>query len=137
MRASAVVKCQLALACLASRWCSQAAISSISVPLSAMRRLRHCEVRTPSSDSPSSTAVLGGVVPFEALRQAARFGGRKGFVKRSLAVDIEIVMDQNDHGGAGKAMIGQLFQHMSIIDRGMAVGDFDMAPAFEGGEHHE
>ena len=34
-------------------------------------------------------------------------------------------------------MIGQLFQHMSIIDRGMAVGDFDMAPAFERGEHHE
>src|SRR5271155_4964420 len=134
MRASAVVKCQLALACLASRWCSQAAISSISVPLSAMRRLRHCEVRTPSSDSPRSSQ---GVVPFEPLRQAARFGGRKGFVKRSLAVDIEIVMDPNDHGGAGKAMIGQLFQHMSIIDRGMAVGDFDMAPAFEGGEHHE
>ena len=66
--------------------------------------------------------MLGGVAPFEALRQAARFGGRKGFVKRSLAVDIEIVLDQNDHGGAGKAMIGQLFLHMSIIDRGMAVG---------------
>ena len=45
------------------------------------------------------TAVLGSVVPFEALRQAARLGGRKGFVKRSLAVDIEIVLGQNDHGG--------------------------------------
>ena len=36
------------------------------------------------------TAMLWSVVPFEALRQAARFGGRKRFVKRSRAVDIEI-----------------------------------------------
>ena len=39
------------------------------------------------------TAVLWSVVPFEALRQAAGFGGRKRFVKRSRAVDIEIVLD--------------------------------------------
>ena len=78
------------------------------------------------------TAVLGSVVPFEALRQAAGFGGRKGLVKRSRAVDIEIVLDENDLRGAGKVMIGQFFQHLSIVDGSMAIGDLDMAPAFEG-----
>ena len=42
------------------------------------------------------TAVLWGVVPFEALDQAPGFDGRKGFVECSLAVDAEIVLDQND-----------------------------------------
>src|SRR5258708_2883577 len=41
-------------------------------------------------------AVLWGVMPFEALNQSPGLGGRKGFVERSLGVDIEIVLDQND-----------------------------------------
>jgi len=57
------------------------------------------------------TAVLGSVVPFEALREAAGFGGRKRLVQRSRAVDIKIVLDENDLRGAGKVMIGDIFQH--------------------------
>ena len=51
MRAFLVVNCQLALVWLALRSCSQAAISSMRICLLGMRRLRHWDVRTPSSDS--------------------------------------------------------------------------------------
>ena len=40
-RASAVVNCQSALACFLFRWASQAAVSSVSIALSGMRRSRH------------------------------------------------------------------------------------------------
>ena len=33
--------------------------------------------------------------------------------------------------------IGKFFQHMRIIHRGVAIGDLDVAPAFERREHHE
>src|ERR1700730_9062890 len=33
--------------------------------------------------------------------------------------------------------VGQLPQHVGIIDGGVAVGDFDMSPAFQRREHHE
>src|SRR6476659_3074442 len=55
MRAVGVVKCQVALAWLALRSCSQAAISSMRVCLSGMRRSRHWDDRTPSSDSARSS----------------------------------------------------------------------------------
>src|SRR6266446_157890 len=51
MRAFLVVNCQSALVWLALRSCFQAAISSTRICLLGMRRLRHWEVRTPSSDS--------------------------------------------------------------------------------------
>src|SRR6476620_550749 len=57
MRAVGVVKCQLALAWLALRSCSQAAISSMRVGLSGMRRSRHWDDRTPSSDSARSSQL--------------------------------------------------------------------------------
>ena len=44
--------------------------------------------------------------------QPAGFGGREGFIKRSLAVDVEIVLDQYDGLGVGKV----------DIDRGSAPG---------------
>jgi hypothetical protein len=44
-------------------------------------------------------------------------------------MDVEIVLDQDDCLGAGEVEIGQVFQDMRIIDGGMAIGDFDMAPA--------
>jgi hypothetical protein len=69
------------------------------------------------------TAVPGRVVPFEALDQPPGLGGWKSFVKRSLAVDIEIVLDQNDGLGAGKMRVGKVFEDVSVIDRSMAVGD--------------
>src|SRR5215470_5241520 len=57
MRAVEVVKCQLAVRCRAFRSCSQAAISSIRVCLSGMRRSRHWDDRTASSDSARSSQL--------------------------------------------------------------------------------
>src|SRR5207245_6208082 len=57
MRASGVVKCQLALAWLAFLSFSQATISSMRVCLSGMRRSRHWDDRTPSSDSARSSQL--------------------------------------------------------------------------------
>ncbi len=57
IRASAVVNCQSALAWLAFRSSSQAAISSMRVCLSGMRRSRHWDERTPSSDSAISSQL--------------------------------------------------------------------------------
>ena len=48
VRALAVVKCQSALVCRTLRSCYQAAISSMRVCLSGMRRSRHWDDRTPS-----------------------------------------------------------------------------------------
>src|SRR6476646_8682673 len=33
--------------------------------------------------------------------------------------------------------VGQVFQDVSVIHGGMAIGDLDMAPAFERSKHHE
>src|ERR1017187_8514749 len=57
IRALGVVNCQLALVWLALRSCSQAAISSMRVCLSGMRRSRHWDDRTPSSDSARSSQL--------------------------------------------------------------------------------
>src|ERR1700677_2364211 len=56
-RASAVVNCQSALTCFLLRLFSQAATSSVSVCLSAIRRSRHCPDRTLSSDSAMSSQL--------------------------------------------------------------------------------
>jgi hypothetical protein len=52
-------------------------------------------------------------------------------------VDVEIVLDQDDGLGVGEVDVGQVFQDMSIIHGGVAIRDFDVAPAFERGKHHE
>src|SRR2546430_14808937 len=70
MRAFLVVNCQSALVWLALRSCSQAAISSMRVCLSGMRRARHWDVRTPSSDSAKSSQLPCRSV--DAMGQAAR-----------------------------------------------------------------
>jgi hypothetical protein len=57
IRALAVVNCQPALAWLAFRSSSQAAISSMRVCLFGMRRSRHWDERTPSSDSAISSQL--------------------------------------------------------------------------------
>jgi hypothetical protein len=76
----------------------------------------------PSSQQVEPAAVLGGVVPFEAFDQPAGFGGREGFIKRSLAVDVEIILDQDDGLGVGGVDIGQFLQDVSVIHRGVAIG---------------
>jgi hypothetical protein len=75
------------------------------------------------------TAVLGGVVPFETLDQAASLDGRERFVKRGLAVDVEIILDEHDGLGVGKMDVGQVLQDLGIVGRGMAIGNFDVAPS--------
>src|SRR6266403_1847649 len=82
-------------------------------------------------------AVFWSVVPFEALDQAPGFDGRKGFVECSLAVDAEIVLDQNDGLGVREVDVGQVFQDASVIHGGMTICDVDVAPAFERSKHHE
>ena len=52
-------------------------------------------------------------------------------------MDVEIVLDQNDLLGACEVEIGQILQDVSVVDGGVAIGDLDMAPAFERSKHHE
>jgi hypothetical protein len=56
------------------------------------------------------TAVLGGVVPFETLDQTASLDGRERFVKRGLAVDVAIILDEHDGLGVGKWMSAKAFR---------------------------
>ena len=83
IRALGVVKCQFALVWLALRSCSQAAISSTRVCLSGIRRSRHWDDRDAEFGfrQIEPTAVLWGVVPFEALDQVPGFSSREGFVE--------------------------------------------------------
>ena len=55
----------------------------------------------------------------------------------TLAVDVEIVLKQNNGHGVREVEIGQIFQDVSVVHGGMAIGDFDMTPAFERCKHHE
>ena len=50
---------------------------------------------------------------------------------------VEIVLDEDDRLGLREVDIGQVFQNMGEVDGGAAVGDLDVAPAFERREHHE
>jgi hypothetical protein len=47
-------------------------------------------------------SMFGRVVPFEPLREAARFWGWEGRVERGRRMRAEIVLDQDDLFGAGK-----------------------------------
>ena len=52
-------------------------------------------------------------------------------------MNAEIVLDQNDGFGMCEVDVGQVFQDVSVVHGGMAIGDLDMAPAFERSKHHE
>src|SRR5208282_2387325 len=60
-------------------------------------------------------AVLWRVMPFEPLDQPPGFGGREGLVERSFAVDVKVVLDQNNDLGGGEVSIGEVLQDMSVI----------------------
>ena len=49
----------------------------------------------------------------------------------------EIVLNEDNLLGVGKLHVGQFLQHPRVIDGGVAVGDFDFAPALQRREHHE
>src|SRR5271166_2780317 len=76
-------------------------------------------------------------MPFEALGEAARFGGRKGLVERRRLVGVEIVLDEDDLLGIGEVDVGDLLQDMGVVDGGAPLADLDPPPAFERGEDHE
>ena len=78
------------------------------------------------------TAVLGGVMPFEALDEPASLRRGKCLIERCWLVDVEIILHQHDFHRVGKMHIGQIPEHVGIIDGGVAVGDLDMPPAFSG-----
>ena len=98
-----LVNCQLALAWRLLRWSCHAATSRARICLSAMRS-RHCEAKAPSSDfgQVEPTAVLGRVVPFEALDEPARLGRGKGLIERGWLVGVEIILQQHDFRRVGK-----------------------------------
>ena len=52
-------------------------------------------------------------------------------------MDVEIILDQDDGLGVGEVDIGQFLQDVSVIHRGVAIGDLDVAPALERGKHHK
>ena len=52
--------------------------------------------------------MLGRVVPFEPLGEAARFGGGEGRIERGRGVRAEIVLDQDDFFGARKMHVGHI-----------------------------
>ena len=74
-------------------------------------------------------AVLGRVVPFEPLDDAARFGRLEGFVKRCWRVRIQVVLNQDDLVGLGEVDVAQVAQDLRVVDRRASLGDFDMTPA--------
>ena len=50
---------------------------------------------------------------------------------------VEIILDEDDRFGLREVDVGQVFQNVGVIDSGAAVGDLDVAPAFERRKHHE
>jgi hypothetical protein len=80
---TSVVERQLASVCFLLRLVSQTATSPVRNGLSDIRRSRHWEERTPSSDSAklSQLPCLRRVMPFEPFDQTTRFVGRESFVK--------------------------------------------------------
>ena len=76
-------------------------------------------------------AVFRRVMPFEAFDQAPGLGGGKSFVERRGGTGVKVVLDEDDRLGLREVDIGQVFQNVGVIDGGAAVGDLDLAPAFE------
>ena len=71
------------------------------------------------------TAVLGRVMPFEAFDEPARLGRWKGLIERGWLVGVEIILQQHDFRRVRKMRVGQIPEHVGIIDGGVAVGDLD------------
>ena len=61
-------------------------------------------------------AVLGRIMPFEALDEPARLGRGKGLIERGGLVGVEIVLHQHDFHRVGKMHVRQIPERMGIID---------------------
>src|SRR6516165_3645649 len=128
MRASAVVNCQSALAWFLLRSSCQAA-----APIEALTR-QDTEFRLGHIQP---TAMLGRIVPLEPLDEATCLGGWKGLIERCGLVGAEIVLHEHDLAGSAKVSVGQLLEHLRIVQCGVAVGYVDMPPSFQRCEQHE
>ena len=82
-------------------------------------------------------AVFWGVVPFEALNQAAGFRSRKGLIERRRRVGVEIVLNQDDGLGTRKVDVRQVLEYVCIVDGRSTLGHLHVPPPFERREHHE
>ena len=51
-------------------------------------------------------------------------------------MDVEIILHQHDFGRVGKMRVGQIPEHVGIIDGGVAVGDLDMPPALDDASYY-
>ena len=58
--------------------------------------------------------MLRRVMPFEPLDQPPSIGGGESLVKRGFAVNVQIVLDENDALGLSEVQIGQIFQSVSV-----------------------
>src|SRR5262245_33002429 len=82
-------------------------------------------------------AVLGRVVPFEALDEAPCLQSRECLVEVCGVGGVEIILHENDLFGLGEMDIAQLFEDLRIINGGAPLGDLDFSPTFERGKQHE
>jgi hypothetical protein len=68
------------------------------------------------------TSVLGRIMAVAPLDQPPGLGGRER-LERSLAMNVEIILDEDDRLGILEMAIGQVFQGMGVVDGGVAVGE--------------
>ena len=71
-------------------------------------------------------------MPLEAFDEPAGFGRGEGFVQRGRFVGFEVVLDQHDFLDLAKVFVGDLAQHVSVIDGGSLVGHLDPSSTVSG-----
>lgn len=59
--------------------------------------------------------VLGSVVLFEALREAASLLGREGLVREAVLVSVEVVLHQHDACGVWMDDFGEVAEDQGIV----------------------
>jgi hypothetical protein len=55
----------------------------------------------------------------------------EGFIERGFGMGVEVVLHQDDGLGVGEVDIGKVRKRTGVIDGGAALGDLDVAPAFQ------
>src|SRR5665213_483008 len=78
------------------------------------------------------TAMLGGVVDLQLVRDPFRFGGLERFVQRGGGVGIEIVHDQDDALGVRVVHVHQVFHHVCPVHLRPPLGHLYMAAVAQG-----
>jgi len=68
-------------------------------------------------------------VKLEARFEPGRFGWGKGFVKRSRAMRVKIVLHEYDAFGLGEVFVGQRPQEVGVIPAGAPFSGLKITPA--------